>query len=273
MNCQSRWLFWFSLNCCGMPGTEFARRMPKIARRIREVSPDLVALQEVFLERTARKLATASGLPFAFHARRLGTVAGGLVLLSRFPLSETTFIPFEEQGSLFRYSVLARLNRKGFLFARLERPRMGIVATHLLSNYLNRFDEGPYADWQQHQVEQLLDFIAELESGLPLLLVGDLNFHPRTSAYRRLRSTGLADLMEGCASPSMVPKTELDLGWLAPSLQERLDYVMLRPAETFSAVRCGYMFEGEGLSDHLGLLAELKLANSRQPRPEPELLL
>jgi endonuclease/exonuclease/phosphatase family metal-dependent hydrolase len=248
-----------SLNCCGMPGTDFSRRMPRIARRLSDVAPDLVALQEVFLERTARKLAATAGLPYAFHARRLGTVPGGLVLLSRFPLSETAFIPFEEQGSLFRYSVLARLNRKGFLFARLERPRMGIVATHLLSNYVRRFDEGPYAGWQHRQVEQLLDFIAGLEPGLPLLVVGDFNIHPRTSAYRRLRSTGLADLMEGSESPSMVPKTELNLGWFSPSLQERLDYVLLRSAQALSAIRCGYLFEGEGLSDHLGLLAELEL--------------
>lgn len=246
-----------SLNCCGMPGTGFRRRKPAIAEALSRLAPDLAALQEVFFEREARELAAASALPHLFHARRLGAVAGGLVLLSRLPLSEAEFIPFRTQGSLLRFSALARCNRKGFIFARWDRPKLGIIATHLLSNYQEKFDSGPYAAWQERQIDQLVDFIAGRDPALPLLVAGDFNVHPRTPAYRRFQAAGLVDAMAGCRRPSMVPKKDLDLGWLAPGLPERIDYVWYRLKSPLHAVRCAYTLEKERLSDHLGLLAEL----------------
>lgn len=249
-----------SLNCCGMPGTGFRLRKPAIARALKGLAADLVALQEVFFERSARELASASALPHAFHARRLGTVAGGLALFSRLPLADAAFIPFRVQGSALRFSALARFNRKGFIFARWNHPKVGIIATHLLSNYHERFDSGPYAAWQERQIDQLVDFIARQDPGLPLLAVGDFNVPPRTPAYRRFQAAGLVDAMAGCERPSMVSKDDLDLGWLAPSLPERIDYVWYRLKDTLRAVRCGYALEEGKLSDHVGLLAELEFA-------------
>lgn len=249
-----------SMNVCGMPGTGFHRRRTPVGHAIGRLKPDLAALQEVFFESDARMLGAGLELPHAFRQKRLGMLAGGLSLHSRHPLHEAQFVGFREQGAWYRLSFLARLNQKGFIFARWERPRLGIIVTHLLSNYVRNHDAGAYARWQESQAAQLVEFIHRVDPGLPLVVMGDFNVPPRSRSYRLLRAAGLEDAMEGCEHHSMISKKELNLGIFAPNDLERVDFVFLRAAKSRkSSLRCGYVLGKEGLSDHQGLLAELGL--------------
>jgi endonuclease/exonuclease/phosphatase family metal-dependent hydrolase len=249
-----------SLNVCGLPGTGFASRRGPIGKALGKLDADIVALQEIFFEGDARKLDRHVGLPHRFRYKRLGMLAGGLVLYSRQPLVEARFIPFSEQGAWYRLSFLSRLNQKGFIFTRWERPRLGIINTHLLANYVRRYERGQYARWQEKQVEQLARFINRLDPDLPLVVAGDFNVPPQGRPYRHLRAAGLVDSMLGCTQPSMLSRDELNLGILSPTESIRIDYVFFKGSESAERSLVGaYALDKEGLSDHRGLLADVRL--------------
>ncbi len=248
------------MNVCGMFGTGFSSRRISVGRALGRFDADLIAVQELFTEADARKVDQGISLPHRFRHRRLGMLAGGLALYSRRPLAEARFIGFKEQGAWYRLSLLARLNQKGFIFARWENPRLGIINTHLLANYAKKYERGAYLRWQRRQAEELIGFIARLDPSLPLIVLGDFNVPPENQIYRRLCSIGLVDAMEGSRRPSMVSREEIDLGILAPNETLRVDFVFLRPGVGAKpGLKCSYVLDKEGLSDHRGLLAELSL--------------
>lgn len=137
-------------------------RFGRLLPALRTLAPDVVCLQEVFLESTRRRIVDGLGDDYAFTP---GT-AGGLLIASRFGVESSAFAPYPEDG---RLRLAERLARKGFLEAVLPTPagRLRVVTTHLAAEFS---EDGA----RKAQQDVLLEHLAT-RTDLPLLLAGDLN--------------------------------------------------------------------------------------------------
>lgn len=287
-------------NCCALPVLtgELKARLTRIGSEIASLDPDVVLLQEVFLPRHLRIL--RDGLArwrYAYSGvRAWRTFGGGLAVFSKHPLAEPGFVRFRDQGQLLRYSLLARVSRKGFITAIVEpegAPPFRLVATHPIADYrvwrsgpaladargaktmreylwkkgaVIRGD--PYPVLQGRQMAQLTAYLTGLEPGLPLVVGGDFNLTPVSRLMRDfLRATGLCDCMGGSLAPSIMAERYYRLPYHgAPD--RRIDYILLRGGRSgrFVPREARYVLErpvpvggsrSVTLSDHLGVLVEL----------------
>jgi endonuclease/exonuclease/phosphatase family metal-dependent hydrolase len=228
-----------------LPRDEVERNLDKIAEVLRHERPDLVALQEAdgpsawsggFDHVSA--LAQASGLPSYFRGdhNRFDLsgydLSAGTALLSRFPMAETLSQPFAANWR----------DTKGFVVATVEIPGTGrsldVVSVHL--DFLNPGERR----------EQILALAEVLEGrDRPRVILGDLNCEAEsaTEAFRLLKERlGVVPYRPGLEQPTFPaasPSRRLD--WILASPE--LEFVSYRPVEAY-------------LSDHLGLVAEVRLA-------------
>lgn len=269
----------FTYNCCGIPffSKDIPHRIHLIANEIARLDPDLVLLQEVFLEGHVRILKKRlRKWPHMFSAARAWrTLGGGLAVFSKAPLRDVRFVRFRSQGPIFRYSAFARVSRKGYVSALVEppgRPSFRVVTTHLIADYrcwrqgpagpdargaktlleslwkrgaLARGD--PYPGLQKSQIVAVGNYIGTLDRGTPLLVCGDFNMTPRSPLLRDfLRKTGLTDSMEGVLKPSVIKERYYRLPFHdAPN--RRLDYVLHRAGggTGFSVRGARYVCDGK----------------------------
>src|SRR5579859_4374523 len=124
-----------TLNCLWRGAA--AARLAALARWLERSDLDVVCLQEVvFGRRVALLRSLAPSFPHVVH-RPLGfAVLGGLVTLSRRPVTARRFAVYRRLGRWWNGGVSDRLIRKGFLVTELDvagRPLV-VVNTHLLAN-------------------------------------------------------------------------------------------------------------------------------------------
>lgn len=136
--------------------------------------PDIVALQESFVSRTAELRALAA-YPFVAKgpdAAQLLGVDSGLYILSRFPI-------LKQEKRAFGRGLCASwdcYSNKGVQFVRLQIPG----APFPLDVYNTHMQASRSSDAiRQKQVKILLEFIKEThQPGAPILFLGDFNFRP-----------------------------------------------------------------------------------------------
>ncbi len=248
-------LRFFSLNVAharrNVPAKPFLRRstaqrnLADIADTLRQLTPDVVALQEVDGPSTwsgnfdhVASLARQAGLSdhyrgnhnaFGFGGFRY---AAGTALLSRQPLLD----PLSH-----RFAVSWR-DTKGFVVAAVEVPEWGGVEVDVVSVHL---------DFLRPTVrrKQILRMVEALgERGRPLVVLGDLNccwHHEPRSMDLLVRTLGLQ---------AHEPET-LEATYPAHRPRRRIDWILVSPQLGFS----GYHTVRAPLSDHLVLVADLAL--------------
>jgi len=301
-----------SYNCCALPvlTRDIEPRLKRLAAEIEALDPDVAVFSELFLPRHQRLL--RERLPRLRHffsgTRAWRTFGGGLAVFSRFPMVDARFLRFRDQGPLLRYSVLARLSRKGCVDAVVhppEGPPFRLMTAHPAADY-RIWQEGPagrdgrgassrleyiwkrgalargnpYPELQRRQFLELRRRVLDAGRDLPLVLAGDLNLTPRSKLLQDfLARTGLHDSMPGVSEPSVIREPYYSLPFHdAP--EKRIDYVLVRPGTSgrFAPSCVRYVF-GEPLevspgkrtplSDHLGVLAELRWRESRVAAQRP----
>lgn len=288
-------------NCCAIPffSGDIVARLRRIAKRVSTLDPDIFLLQELFLPRHVKELRPRlARWPHFFTAvKAWRTFGGGLAVFSKFPLDKTHFVRFRSQGPLLRYSLLARVSRKGYI-STVVRPPGGkdfrLICTHLIADYriwrsgpagsdghgaktwaeylwkrgaLARGD--PYPNLQGKQLDQLKAHIKRKPRDLPLILGGDLNMPPHSKLLRGfIRETGLSDTMERAVEPTVIGRKYYRLPFHdAP--KKRLDYVLCREGKrgSYRARRHRYVLTQPAkiselrhvtLSDHFGVLVDLE---------------
>ena len=214
---------------------------------------DIVCLQEVMYRSNVRLFARSYE-----HRVFSGSVLlkGGLVLLSRWPITRSRFIRYPITRPLRR----EQLMRKGAQLAVVDTPagELAVVNTHLSANRADDWSpDNPYTVIARTELRRLAAATATLAPALPLVAAGDFNV-PRDSSTLRDFATaaGLRDALAGDNGPTYRPTPQFP----APPA---LDQVLVRGLSVTGArpVFQAAVRIADGrevfLSDHYGLEAEL----------------
>lgn len=218
-------------------GTDRAIDLDRIAETVAPFSPDVLALQEVDIDRArsgfrdqVRYLADKLGLTFEY-VTCIDDGAGrcGNATLTRLPILRTRQLrlPRRTPTSEPRCALVTRLAWAG--------TEVDVVNTHLT-------DAAGMAE-RQTQVEELLALLGDDRT----VLMGDLNCTPWSRPFRTL-----ARQLRPVASP---------LSWPAPLPLVPLDHILIRG--DLRVVRSG-LWRGplvRRASDHAPVFAELELAH------------
>lgn len=211
-----------------------ALRCRKIAQCIAGTNADVVVLCEVWYNRYAESLVAAlrQHYPYAVVAPSCGNLlrrellGSGLLLLSKYPLAEAEFIPYEARAGEDRWA------RKGFVRASLELTPLnfiGVFATHVQAGYAN----APHTAERLSNIRQLAaavqHFQATQPAGTPVFVLGDFNISDDSDEYWVLASMLGACGLEDAAA--MNPRPTIGQGnvlqWLFSKREHtaRVDYV------------------------------------------------
>jgi len=223
------------------------RGLKGIAELIRQVEPDVVALQEVdrFSTRAngldqAAELAERTGLSHHCHFQATRYFGGGygVALISRYTLEEQTQVQLprladEEPRTVGR----AEITVKG--------QPVSIYVTHLANALGN-------TGLRASQSRAILELI-EADPNAAKLVMGDLNDGADSDAVRVL-SQRLRDAFDHAGEG---PSGTYPLPLFLPTL--RLDYVL---ASTDLVPLCSFVIRSEA-SDHYPLVAEFQLGGAR----------
>jgi endonuclease/exonuclease/phosphatase family metal-dependent hydrolase len=221
---------------------------------IEALEPDVVCLQEIWLVRALEPVAEA----LSARLPEVATGGGGLAILSRWPLRDTTFDEYPDHPEA---SFLERLAGKGWLTTIADTPAgpLRIINTHLIHDT----SEGRVAHAAQLAV--LVEAVRD-QTDLPTILCGDLNVRAfrdgeTTDGFALLLSAGFTD----AALYTNGQREGTRVGWPRDGRVARSDpdYVLFRNGATgnlsATAFRQALDSEETALSDHNLQLADFLL--------------
>lgn len=242
-------------NCQGLPWLRRKERFQPLARRIQDLAPDVVFLQEIILADDL-KYFRLEGYRAAY-VRRGPLLAGGLLMLARVPLGTVRFSGFERQGAWHNLQLSDRALGKGYL--EVDCPAWGVrlFNTHLVSTYQERrFRE------DAHQAAQLNQLLGRVEKCGPALLGGDFNFMDGTPYHRRAEGV-LEDLSRGLHAEGLA------------GCQPKIDH-LFAGALDWTESRCRFVPPGPAgagaWTDHAGVFTEVLGVRAIRNEPLGELL-
>ena len=203
--------------------------------------PDIVTLQEVWLNpdlgRIRRALPEywAAGVPpFVFNR-------GGLVVFSRFPIREArhAFYPLTKQ-----HSFVETLAQKGFLQVDIEvgGRLVRVIDTHLYASPSSSSNRFPV--WQ---FEILRRLTAEVE--LPTIVAGDLN----------IRQDSLFELNAGHFTTETMHGPPEERGTTVRQPHRKIDFILGRSPENVGMLIESRTLRDPVVSDHIPVLGEITI--------------
>jgi endonuclease/exonuclease/phosphatase family metal-dependent hydrolase len=237
------------------------QRILQIAEYLQRLDAEIICLQESFDVHHRRLLYEHLGLERyytsgGFEETRKVPLAvfdttGGLVIFSKFPIIQHTFIPFNH----FTPSLVERIGRKGVLEATIETPHGAMqvfnIHLHMGKNFFAR-------STRVKQLKSVIERI-KLHLYLPIILAGDFNENALMEQKRFLnilQSRGLihSEYFEQYEfMPSYRIKNPFTNNWLNRSKYScRLDYILVSLTEDFDLKVAQYepMYLTPPLSDH-----------------------
>lgn len=232
-------------------------RISALAEIVDRADYDVVCLQEVISPRVLARLRDGTpSYPHCAYAHAFPLVRGGLVTLSRRPITRSHFMTFTR----LRPARPEWLLGKGALFTRVRLPdgRLTVVNTHLSANLdLDWSPSNGYAKVEESELRELAAAIGRISGTEPMAVMGDFNV-PRESPFLRGFSdaTGLANALAGDTEPTFRPEI---------AEFEPIDQLLVRPGIEATArlvfkddVR---LADGRAahLSDHYGIDATLTI--------------
>jgi len=239
----------FNIQDLYIAGRNRLARMKAIGETLCKLDPDLVGIQESFIGKDREVLLSSlAGSRLTHHQYfRSGTVGCGLLVLSAYPIVESFFHRFEQNGKWYKLYHGDWWAGKGIALARIALPQ-GIIDfynTHAHAAY----GSGQYDGVRQFQMGSVADFI--LESCLktaPALLVGDMNCTPGSPQYQAaVAGANLERLM---------------------NVDSRIDHIFGRLCSNYEyevidteSIKGAVSVEGEStpLSDHTGYVSTIRV--------------
>lgn len=239
-------------------GTDRAVSPRRIARVIAELAPDVVALQELpggrfrpdgddLAEELRKALAElCDSRPYPFMERE----RCGNVIFSRYPMR------LVRAGGLHSEKRRRSLVPRGALWVELT---VGDAAIQLINTHL-----GLTRPEQTSQVRVLMgkEWLEHPACRAPIILCGDFNVLPASSVHRRLR--GSVESVGGRLNDAQqaVLKGRKDLTFPSRRPLLRLDHLFVSPELAVQNLVVPQTGLARVASDHLPLLAQLRLENS-----------
>jgi len=242
-------------------------RMDRVASRIRELMPDLVLLQEVWLGSYLERLAAALGpdwIPVCVR-RRSRSARGGLLTLVRDAAGwkvrgAPEFHAFGAGAPAWKIWEGDGFAGKGILAAELERgeERIWAVNLHLQSQYSG----SDYFKVREAQLAEVSELVSHLDGSAPAIVAGDFNTDSREALYSLVAGLG-TDLTTryreraGCGTTAS--STELDPEWI--------DYIVAARSQAWSVSADLELIANQRAdvpySDHSGLFCIVRMALAR----------
>ncbi len=230
-----------SYNIHHAEGTDGKLDVPRIAKIIRSVNPDIVALQEVdaVVERSqkvdqAKELGALTEMKHVFFGN-IDLQGGryGNAILTRGTFGKTTNhkLPNIDKGE-----------QRGMLDCTIEvsGQSVRVLATH----FDHRRD-----DRERLESIEVANQLAKNGEGTPTLLIGDLNADFDSAVLKKARDVwSLTNQQRMNTIPVNNP-------------QRQIDFILAYPAERWRTVEVKVLENENVASDHLPILAELELVN------------
>jgi endonuclease/exonuclease/phosphatase family metal-dependent hydrolase len=240
-------------------------RLRALGEVLREASHDVVCLQEVFspLNLALLRKVTKGSHPHVAHGGVFPAVAGGVVTVSRWPITARRYLSYPLTRPVRRGWLL----RKGVLVTQhqIRDQRLTVMNTHLTANMDTDWSSAAnsYVRAEQAELRHLAGVVRRATSAVPLMVVGDFNV-PRNSSYFQdfAQAAGLRDVLAGDTEPTYRPIPD----WPRPPA---IDQVLVRPSESYEiSAEARLCFQDQVtlpggrsayLSDHFGIEADLQL--------------
>lgn len=256
-----------TFNCFGgyLPFT--SRRLLALGRELERRPDQVVCLQEIQLNRYRRLLEKAcASYPYSFYEPYLHCPKGGLLTLSRIPMSKH-FEPYAEQGLWYTPMLMDRQLYKGMLIHDFGWAgiRMVVINTHILANYVGDWERrGLYSQVEEKQLGQLAETVRSRPKDSIIIVVGDFNIPRGSKLYQDfLAHSGLTDPLAGDTRPTLRLPRGIPTRFSFP-----IDYVLIRMPETCPLnVECDLCLSNkywigrwrqDYLSDHHGIEIRIK---------------
>jgi endonuclease/exonuclease/phosphatase family metal-dependent hydrolase len=260
------------------PAPYVDERFPYLAPALLSSGADIIALQEVYDRKHQSRLVNDLAAAYPYHVvspihpwRPLGAA---LMLFSKFPITETQFIMFNDVPPDERLFV-----DKGMILATVRAGSFGpirISNSHHTSGGMLHHPEGAYTSRARSlQYRQLFE-VLDRDASADRFAVGDFNCGPEAlpENYRELLSFGYTDAWDACrkaSAPTWDPKNELNAhGPHRLTSAQRMDHILFRAGArrpiTVKNARivfndpCVNLSGGRKvtISDHYGLTADLE---------------
>jgi endonuclease/exonuclease/phosphatase family metal-dependent hydrolase len=252
-----------TLNCFGLwlPGTK--SRLLALGQELERCSYQVVCLQEIQLHSYQRLLVKeCASYSYSIYESYFHCPKGGLLTLSRIPVTSHTFEPYIERGLWYTPMLLDKLFYKGMLIQKLNWGKVSVVIinTHLLANFVGDWKRhGMYARVEEKQLNQLAETVQALPADSLIIVVGDFNIPRGSKLYDDfLANSVLTDPLAGDTRPTLRTPSGIPSRFSVP-----IDYALVRLPDTYSfKIDCDLCFTGkylisnkhhDYLSDHNGI--------------------
>lgn len=257
-----------TLNCFGVPMPSTYRRLRALGEALCLLDADVICLQEVQAHPYRRLLVRLCADQYPYHAFTpfVHAPKGGLLTLSRHPISDSRFVLYRERGLWYTPALADWILHKGVLFTHLHYGDLPvtILNTHLTANYSGDWSpRNRFALHEWEQLQQLADLVSAQPADHLVMVMGDFNI-PRGSwlSDQFLRRSGLIDPLTGDQRPTFRPLPGMPARYLAA-----IDFNLYRPPSKLNlSIQSDLRFAqkyplSDGrttyLSDHMGI--ELRL--------------
>lgn len=226
-----------TLNCWGPPliARDRSARMDAIGKALGQMELDVAGLQELYQEKDRQSVMQGAATGGLVHSCYFpsGIMGSGLLLLSRFPIEDATFLRFRLNGrpqELLRSDYYAG---KGIARIRLKTPLgpVDVYDTHLIAGY---GEIGPDIFYYHRiaQAYEIVRYVNAMSQQVPAIVAGDLNSTPDELPYNTC--LGLAALKDSywTANPGDLGITvTTDIPYVLVHEPERIDYILYRQGD------------------------------------------
>ncbi len=225
-----------TLNAWAMPeplSRDLDARIDAIGAKLASLDLDVIAFQEAWTSdarRSLRRAGASAGLQHSWGHDQGN--AGGLLVLSRFPISDVHFETFALRGEpSLAVANLEYLSGKGFVTLRIESPDDGpfnLINTHLHARYKSVSGDGNLP----HRIGQVVQLATNvLGIDIPAIAVGDFNFLEGELDYRVF--TDVLHMRDTAAELGNRQPTTLRGPYRQKKrIDRRKDFVFVRDGET-----------------------------------------
>jgi sphingomyelin phosphodiesterase 2 len=252
-----------TLNIWGAPyARDHTVRLTAICQKLKQIDPDVICLQEVYLENQRRQIIQNLAGIWQHHCYFYnGLLGSGLMILSRYPILKNRFYPFRLRGKPEKPHHGDYYAAKGIASTRIKSPtgEMIVFNTHTHAQY-SPHDDNEYAVYTNSNLYEAVCFIQSHDPATPFIICGDLNTRPDQLGYDIImQGTGTVDSFHQLHGEH--PVTFASTNPYTTSDDQCLDYILTKDIQT---ITINIDFQDHPVtvpaySDHYGLVMDFEL--------------